>query len=71
MPRDRPVTPVCPDNGHIAFEFPMRPGEVLRLISMTFGFPAMGDIVTVVHPGGQVMVLILDHQELITPSRRG
>ena len=34
-------------------------------------FPAMDDIVAVLHPGGQVMVLVLDHEELITLSRHG
>ena len=31
-------------------------------------FPAMDDIVSVVHSGSQLMVLVLDHEELITLS---
>lgn len=32
-------------------------------------FPAMDDIVSVLYSGGQLMVLVLDHEELITLSR--
>ena len=32
-------------------------------------FPAMDDIVCVLHSGSQLMVLVLDHEELITLSR--
>jgi hypothetical protein len=32
-------------------------------------FPAMDDIVSVLDSGGQLMVLVLDHEELITLSR--
>ena len=31
-------------------------------------FPAMDDIVSVLHSGSQLMVLVLDHEELITLS---
>jgi hypothetical protein len=34
-------------------------------------YPAMDDIATVLRLGGQVMVLVLDHEELITLSRYG
>ena len=34
-------------------------------------YPAMDDIVAVVRSGGQVMVLVLDHEELITLSEGG
>ena len=32
-------------------------------------FPAMDDVVSVVHSGSNLMVLVLDHEELITLSR--
>jgi hypothetical protein len=32
-------------------------------------FPAMDDIVSVLHSGSQLMVLVLDHEELITLSK--
>jgi hypothetical protein len=31
-------------------------------------FPARDDVVAVLHSGGQLMVLVLDHEELITLS---
>jgi hypothetical protein len=31
-------------------------------------FPALDDVVAVLHSGGQLMVLVLDHEELITLS---
>jgi hypothetical protein len=31
-------------------------------------FPAMDDVVSVLHSGGDLMVLVLDHEELITLS---
>ena len=34
-------------------------------------YPAMDDIVAVLRPGGQVMVLVPGHEELITLSRYG
>ena len=35
---------------------------------MISGFPAMDDIVAVRHSGTQFIVLVLDHEELITLS---
>ena len=34
-------------------------------------FPAMDDIACVLHSAGQLLVLVLDHEELITLSRPG
>ena len=33
-----------------------------------FWFPAMDDIVSVVHTGSHLMILVVDHEELITLS---
>jgi hypothetical protein len=34
-------------------------------------FPAMDDLACVLSSAGQLLVLVLDHEELITPSRLG